>query len=118
MIHVGDLSRDRRSTLHRSQNSVLLYSCSCLSAINEASIRCLHVYPFKNNNLDLKISNNESKYHSSKTDHRSQFVLFYAANKRGSASNIHAGPSAGKSHHGKIPSECSGESIKPPPPLP
>ena len=34
---IADLSREKL-TLHRSQNSVLLYGCSCLSAINEASL--------------------------------------------------------------------------------
>ena len=34
---MADLSREKL-TLHRSQNGVLLYGCSCLSAINEASL--------------------------------------------------------------------------------
>ena len=34
---IADLSREKL-TLQRSQNSVLLYGCSCLSAINEASL--------------------------------------------------------------------------------
>ena len=34
---IADLSREKL-TLQRSQNSVLLYGCSCLSAINEASV--------------------------------------------------------------------------------
>ena len=34
---IADLSRGKL-TLQRSQNSVLLYGCSCLSAINEASL--------------------------------------------------------------------------------
>ena len=34
---IADLSREKL-TLQRSQNSVLLYGCSCLSAINAASL--------------------------------------------------------------------------------
>ena len=34
---IADLSREKL-TLQRSQNSVLLYGCSCLSAISEASL--------------------------------------------------------------------------------
>ena len=34
---IADLSREKL-TLQRSQDSVLLYGCSCLSAINEASL--------------------------------------------------------------------------------
>ena len=43
---IADLSREKL-TLQRSQNSVLLYGCSCLSAINEASLlkTTVAVYP-------------------------------------------------------------------------
>ena len=34
---IADLSREKL-TLQQSQNSVLLYGCSCLSAINETSL--------------------------------------------------------------------------------
>ena len=63
---IADLSREK-FTLQRSQNSVLLYGCSCLSAINEASLLKTTVAVDPNPPVDEK-TNGEKEPNSQFTD--------------------------------------------------
>ena len=72
---IADLSREKL-TLQRSQNSVLLYGCSCLSAINEASLLKTTVAVDPNSIVDEK-TNGEKEPNSVSDRMRCSYARFF-----------------------------------------
>ena len=78
---IADLSRETL-TLQRSQNSVLLYGCSCLSAMNEASLLKTTVAVDPNPPVVEKTKLNGEKEPNSISRMRCSYARFFSSSAR------------------------------------